>query len=106
MRGSTGPVSRRGACGVRPDLREVYLEAAGIIQVPRLSTLALHYRLVPSGELLYALAGWVARMESQRRSERNRAGLARVKAQGKQLGRPPGSTDMRKRRKRQRLIAL
>ncbi len=39
-------------------------------------------------ELLYALTGWVARMESQRRSERTRAGLARVKAQGKRLGRP------------------
>ena len=39
-------------------------------------------------ELLYALTGWVARMESQRRSERTRAGLARVKAQGKSLGRP------------------
>ena len=35
------------------------------------------------GELLYALAGWVARMESQRRSERTKAGLARVRSQGK-----------------------
>lgn len=52
------------------------------------------------GELLYALAGWVARMESQRRSERTRAGLARVVAQGKKLGRPPGSKDRRRRRKR------
>ncbi len=33
-------------------------------------------------ELLYALTGWVARMESQRRSERTKAGLARVKARG------------------------
>ena len=38
-------------------------------------------------ELLYALTDWVARMESQRRSERTKAGLARVKAQGKRLGR-------------------
>ena len=53
------------------------------------------------GELLYALTGWVARMESQRRSERTKAGLARVKAQGKRLGRPPGSKDKRKRRRRQ-----
>ncbi len=57
-------------------------------------------------ELLYALTGWVARMESQRRSERTKAGLARVKAQGKRLGRPPGSNDKRKRRRKQRLIAL
>jgi len=57
-------------------------------------------------ELLYALTGWVARMESQRRSERTRAGLARVKAQGKRLGRPPGSKDKRKRRRRQRFTVL
>ncbi len=57
-------------------------------------------------ELLYALTGWVARMESQRRSERTNAGLYRIKAQGKHLGRPPGSKDRRKRRRRQRLIAL
>lgn len=53
-------------------------------------------------ELLYALSGWVARMESQRRSERTKAGLARVKTQGKCLGRPLGSKDRRKRRRRQR----
>jgi len=57
-------------------------------------------------ELLYALTGWVARMESQRRSERTKAGLARVKAQGKRLGRPSGSKDKRKRRRKQRLISL
>ena len=55
-------------------------------------------------ELLYAVTGWVARMESQRRSERTKAGLERVKAQGKRLGRPPGAKDRRKRRRRQRLI--
>ena len=58
------------------------------------------------GELLYALSGWVARMESQRRSERTKAGLARVKAQGKCLGRPPGSKDKRKRRRRQGFTTL
>ncbi len=51
-------------------------------------------------ELLYALTGWVARMESQRRSERTKAGLARVKAQGRRLGRPPGSKDKWKRKRR------
>lgn len=58
------------------------------------------------GELLYALADWVARMESQRRSERTKAGLARAVAQGKKLGRPSGSSDKRKRRRRQRFITL
>jgi putative DNA-invertase from lambdoid prophage Rac len=57
-------------------------------------------------DLLYALTGWVARMESQRRSERTKAGLDRVKAQGKRLGRPPGSKDSRKRKRRQRSIVL
>ena len=57
------------------------------------------------GEILYALAGWVARMESQRRSERTKAGLARVLAQGKKLGRPKGSMD-RRRRKRRRITFI
>ena len=52
------------------------------------------------GEILYAIAGWVARMESQRRSERTKAGLARAIAQGKRLGRPKGSVDKRKRKRR------
>lgn len=52
------------------------------------------------GEILYALTGWVARMESERRSERTKAGLARIVAQGKILGRPKGSKDKKKRRGR------
>ena len=51
-------------------------------------------------EILYAIAGWVARMESQRRSERTKAGLARVVASGRKLGRPKGSKDKRSRKKR------
>jgi len=58
------------------------------------------------GEILYAIAGWVARMESQRRSERTKAGLARVRAQGKKLGRPLGSRDKKKRRRRVILSCL
>ena len=58
------------------------------------------------GEILFAIAGWVAKMESKRRSERTKAGLARVKAQGKRLGRPSGSRDKRKRKRRQRLTML
>ena len=54
-----------------------------------------------AGDLLFAISGWVAEMESQRRSERTRAGLARVKAQGRRLGRPPGSKDKRRRKRRQ-----
>ena len=51
-------------------------------------------------EVLYAIAGWVARMESQRRSERTRAGLQRVRAAGKRLGRPAGAKDKRRRKRR------
>lgn len=51
-------------------------------------------------DILYAIAGWVARMESQRRSERTKAGLTRIVAQGKKIGRPPGSKDKRKRKRR------
>ena len=51
-------------------------------------------------DLLYAIAGWVARMESQRRSERTKAGLERVRNAGKKLGRPAGSRDKRRRRRR------
>jgi len=51
-------------------------------------------------EILYAIAGWVARMESQRRSERTKAGLVRVKAAGVRLGRPPGAKDKKRRKKR------
>lgn len=55
------------------------------------------------GEILYAIAGWVAKMESDRQSERTKAGLARALRQGKQLGRPRGAKDKRKRRKRRLL---
>ncbi len=83
-------VQKLSACGVKVlSYQESWTEAPGEL-----------------AELLYALTGWVARMESQRRSERTKAGLERIKAQGKHLGRPPGSKDRRKRRRRQRLIAL
>jgi DNA invertase Pin-like site-specific DNA recombinase len=75
-------VQKLSACGVRVlSYQESWTEAPGEL-----------------AELLYALTGWVARMESQRRSERTKVGLARVKAQGKRLGRPPGSKDGRKRK--------
>jgi len=49
--------------------------------------------------VLYAIAGWVARIESERRSERTKAGLVRARANGKKLGRPQGSKDKGKRRR-------
>jgi len=50
-------------------------------------------------ELLLAIAGWVAHQESQRRSERVKAGLARRKAAGLPVGRQPGAADKGTRRK-------
>ena len=83
-------VQKLSACGVKVlSYQEAWTEAPGEL-----------------AELLYALTGWVARMESQRRSERTKAGLARVKAQGKCLGRPPGSRDKRRRRRRPRFTVL
>lgn len=51
------------------------------------------------GSALYALTGWVAQMESQRRSERVKAGLDRRKNAGKPVGRKPGSKDRRPRKR-------
>ncbi len=53
-------------------------------------------------ELFLLVAGWAAQIESQRRSERTRAGLQRVKANGKPLGRPPGAKDKKKRKERRK----
>jgi DNA invertase Pin-like site-specific DNA recombinase len=50
-------------------------------------------------ELLTAIMAWVARMESERRSERVRAGLARRRARGLPVGRQPGAADRRPRRR-------
>ena len=55
-------------------------------------------------DLLLAIAGWVASMESSRRSERTKAGLARAVADGKRLSRPPGSKDQRRRNRRGYLL--
>lgn len=49
-------------------------------------------------DVLVAFAGWQAQMESQRRSDRIRAGLARRKREGKPHGgRKPGAKDRRPR---------
>jgi putative DNA-invertase from lambdoid prophage Rac len=50
-------------------------------------------------DILLAFAGWMAERESSRRSERIRAGLARRKAEGKPVGRQPGATDRKQRRR-------
>ena len=49
--------------------------------------------------VIYSFLAWVAKFESDRRSERTKAGLARARAEGKKLGRPKGSKDKEPRRK-------
>lgn len=47
-----------------------------------------HFRTTgPTGELMIAVAAWIAKQERLRISERTKAGLARVRAAGGQLGR-------------------
>ena len=55
-------------------------------------------------DLLIAFAGWMAKQESDRKSDRIKAGLARRSAEGKPVGRQPGTAD-RKPRKRSGYVA-
>lgn len=52
--------------------------------------------------LLLAIASWVSNIESVRRSERVKAGMARAKSQGKTVGRPAGARDKNQRPSRRR----
>jgi len=58
----------------------------------------------PMADLLFAISAWIAEFESKRLSERTRAGLARARAGGQVLGRPAGSKDKRKRKRRGYLL--
>jgi DNA invertase Pin-like site-specific DNA recombinase len=49
-----------------------------------------HFRTTgPAGELMLAIAAWIAKQERLRISDRTKAGLARAKAHGQVLGRRP-----------------
>lgn len=48
-------------------------------------------------DILYAITGWVARMESQRRSERTKAGIERARREGKPIGKRGKDQRQRKR---------
>jgi DNA invertase Pin-like site-specific DNA recombinase len=50
-------------------------------------------------DVLVAFAGWQAKIESNRKSQRIRAGLARRQAEGKPVGRQAGATDRKPRRR-------
>jgi len=49
-----------------------------------------HFRTTgPAGELMLAIAAWIAKQERLRISERTKAGMERARRQGKHCGRPP-----------------
>ena len=50
-------------------------------------------------ELMTSILAWVARMESERRSERVKAGLDRRRAAGLLVGRKPAAKDLKPRRR-------
>jgi putative DNA-invertase from lambdoid prophage Rac len=50
-------------------------------------------------DVLAAFAGWMAHQESTRRSQGIKAGLARRRAEGKPVGRQPGSADKKPRQR-------
>ena len=53
----------------------------------------------PQGELFFHIAGAFAQFERRLTQERINAGLTRARAEGKHMGRPPGSKDSSPRRK-------
>lgn len=53
----------------------------------------------PMREMFIAMVAWAAKFESDRRSERTKAGLDTARAKGKKLGRPQGSKDKGKRKR-------
>ena len=50
-------------------------------------------------DLLYAITAWVAKFESERRSQRIKAALARKAAKGQLIGRQPGAKDIAPRKR-------
>lgn len=58
----------------------------------------------PFSDGIYAILGTLAKMESDRNSERTKAGIERKKSLGWIAGRPPGSKDKRPRHRRRKVI--
>lgn len=54
----------------------------------------------PTGRLLFTVLAAVAEIEREFISERSKLGLARARAAGKRIGRPPGSKDSHPRKHR------
>jgi DNA invertase Pin-like site-specific DNA recombinase len=66
-----------------------YIEKLRGFQVAFESYTEAHFRTTgPAGELMLAVAAWIAKQERLRISERTKAGLDRAKREGKHCGRP------------------
>ena len=63
-----------------------------------------HPEAGPMREMFIGMSAWAAKFESDRRSERTRAGLERAKANGQKLARPVGKKDSKKRRKNRPVV--
>ena len=94
-------LSRKGVEDTLKTLRQVYEHGADVWshQESWLQTSDPAMR-----ELLVSVFAWMAKQESDRRSERTKLGLARRAAEGKPIGRQPGSRD-KKPRKRSGYVA-
>lgn len=58
----------------------------------------------PMRDLFAAFVAWAANYESIRKSQNTKAGLARARANGVRLGRPPGRKDGKKRLKKRPVV--
>lgn len=86
-------LTRRGAGDTLMTLRRLQAANVGIISMrePMIDTSG------PFGEVVISLFAAYAQLESQFISERTKAGMARARAQGKQIGRPKGSKTRKKK---------
>jgi hypothetical protein len=91
----TGPDHRDGAEGALRIIRQFRQRGCVVVSV-RKSWLNTAPEVQ---DVLVAFAGWMAQQESSRRSEPIRAGLERRQAEGKPVGRQPGSADNKPRRR-------
>lgn len=88
-------ITREGAEGTLRLIRQLRERGGALVSIQE-------SWLNGSGEvqdILVAFAGWMAKQESDRRSERIRAGLERRRAEGRPVGRAKGATDRKPRRR-------
>jgi DNA invertase Pin-like site-specific DNA recombinase len=87
-------LSRQGSAAILNLVNTFHAYGVKVISIQETWT-ELHGEL---GEVLFAIAGWVSRMESQRRSERVQAGIKRkIEKEGYKPGRQKGAKDRGKR---------